>query len=96
MIKKVSTFFADFRSIWAGVLMVLAAVAWAGDARYMLKNEADNIAYKVEVGQIGSRIDELEIEKAYEKDPQKVKMMDALININKNKIETLKNQREAD
>ena len=86
--KKVAGFMGDFRTIWLGGLMLVAGAAWAGDLRWMTVADASKIAVQVEISSLQQKVEELEIQKVYESDPQKLKMMDALINITKSKIDT--------
>lgn len=91
---KIAQFFKDARAIWIGLLSVLAAAAWAGDQRWALKEDSSRMVSVIEMRQLSQRNDELEIQKAYEPDEQRVQMIDAIININKNKIQTIINEKQ--
>ncbi len=87
--KKVSGFFGDFKTIWLGVVLMITGVAWAGDTRWMQVSDAGRIIVQIELSTMQQRIEELEIQKIYEEDTKKIKMLDALINIKKSKMDTL-------
>lgn len=92
--EKTAKFFSDFKSIWGGIFLLLAGLAFASDYRndnrYMKIAAGDKIVQRVEISALQQRVEELEIQKSFEKDPQKIKMLDALINIKKSKMELLR------
>lgn len=92
--ERIAKMIGDYRSIWLGILSLLAVAAWAGDQRWALKEDNERMVSVIEIRQLSQRNDELEIQKAYEVDPQRVKMIEAVISINRNKIETIKNEQE--
>lgn len=92
--NHLAQFFKDARSIWIGFLSILAAAAWAGDQRWMPKEDSDKLISVIEIRSLSQRNDELEIQKTYEPDAQRKQMFEAMININKNKIETIINEKK--
>lgn len=92
--ERIAHIIGDYRSIWLGVLTLLTVAAWAGDQRWALKEDSERMVSVIEVRQLSQRNDELEIQKAYEVDTQRIKMIEAIININNNKIQTIKNEQE--
>lgn len=88
-LEQIAQVFKDARAIWAGLLGLLAVAAWAGDQRWMPKEDSERMVSVIEIRQRSQRIDELEIQKTYEDDPRRVQMLDAMININRNKIQTI-------
>jgi len=94
MLDKIAQFLKDARAIWLGLLSIIAAAAWAGDQRWMPKEDSDKLISVIEIRQLSQRNDELEIQKAYAADPQQIQMMDAIININNNKIQTIINEKQ--
>lgn len=92
--ERMSKIIGDYRAIWLGFLSLLAAAAWAGDQRWALKEDSERMANVIEMRQLSQRIDELEIQKHYENSPDRIRMLEAVITINRNKIEAIKNEQE--
>jgi hypothetical protein len=92
--EKIAKVIGDYRSIWLGILTLLAAAAWAGDQRWALKEDNERMINVIEMRQLSQRNEELEIQKSYETDQQRIRMLEAVININNNKIEAIKNEQE--
>ena len=90
----ISQFFKDARSIWIGFLSILAAAAWAGDQRWMPKDDSDKLISVIEIRQISQRNEELEIQKQFEPNDKRKQMFDAIININKAKIQMIINEKQ--
>jgi len=87
--KTLSGFFGDFKTIWFGVVLMVTGAAWAGDTRWLTLADASIIVVQIELTNMQQRVEELEIEKIYVDDPKKLKMIDALINIKKSKMDAL-------
>jgi len=91
--NKVAKFFSDIKTIWVGLALLGSVVVYAGDSRYMLKVDASKIvseiAYKTDLSAMQRNAEDMQIRKAYETDPQKIKMLEAQISIKKDRIHTL-------
>jgi len=87
--EKAAKTMGDWRTIWVGVLAIVSVPAWAGETRGRLKPGGEKIVIQGQLSSMQDRIEELEIQKAYETDPQKVRMLEALINIKKSKMEKI-------
>jgi len=89
-LEKTAKAMGDWRTIWVGILALISVAAWAGDTRWMLKTGGAAIATKIQVELLLDQIAELELQKVYVDDPQKLKMLQALINIKTTKINSIK------
>ena len=94
MVEHVAQFFKDARSIWIGILSIVAAAAWAGDQRWMPKEDSDKLISVIEIRQLSQRNEELEIQKQFEPDDQRKRMFDAIMSINTSKIQTIINEKQ--
>ena len=91
---NIPQFFKDARSIWVGFLSIVAAVAWAGDSRYMLKEDSDKMISIMEVRSLNQRNQELEIQIRFEPDDQRIRMFKAMKDINKSKIQSIIDEKQ--
>ena len=78
----------DFRTIWLGIAMVVGAAAWAGDTRWVQAADVEKAVVQIKMDQLEADIEELQLRKLYEKDADKIKMIDAMIKIKQMKIES--------
>ena len=90
LIKAIS----DYRTIWLGVASLVSAAVWAADQRYMPKEDSDKLVSVIEIRQLTHRNSELEIQRAYETDDQQIKMLGAMIQINRNKIQGIIDEKQ--
>lgn len=90
--KKVANFFKDARSIWVGFLSLLVAAAWAGDTRWVTKNDFKDNQVALEIRRLNSEIADLETKQLYILDPQQQAMMKALTINKKTQIKNLKGE----
>jgi hypothetical protein len=88
-LEKTAKALGDWRTIWLGVLMLISIAAWAGDSRWLQIADGGKIVVQVELSSMQRSVEELEVQKVYETDPQKIKMIEALINIKKSKMDAL-------
>lgn len=86
--EKAVKFMNDFRTIWLGLALVIAGAAWAGDTRWVQAADVEKAVVQIKMDQLEADIEELQLRKLYEKDADKIKMIDAMIKIKQMKIES--------
>jgi len=87
--KKIASIFADFRTIYLGIIILLSGAAWAGDARWMKKEDGVKIVTIITLSRLQERAEELEIQRGWETDPVKIKVLDSLIKIKRSRIDVI-------
>ncbi len=87
--KKVASVFSDFRTIYLGLALVGTSIVWAGDARYLKVSEATKMVTQITLSSLQDRAEELEIERGWESDQKRIKVLDSLIKIKRMRIDAL-------
>jgi len=80
--EKVTKFFSNAKSIWAGMLIFATALAYAGDSRWVQKTEYNDDQKTIIIQQINREISEIEIKLLYITSAQEKAMLKAIV-INK-------------
>ena len=88
MVETVVKVLGDFRTIGLGLLLVIAAVSWAGDLRYMQKTYYTEDQKMQAIQRLNDQIADLETRLLYDKG--KKQMLQALIINKKNRIRNIK------
>ena len=89
--EKVVKFFNTGKAIWGGMIMFAAAIAYAGDSRWVQKTEYNNNQKTIIIQQINREISEAEIKLLYITNSQEIAMLKAIVI---NKQTQIKNIRE--
>jgi len=87
--KKVVNFFSNFKTIWMGIMLVVGGAVWAGDTRWMKKEDGQQIVKQIKLSNLQERAEEMEIQRGWETDPRQVKLLDSMINIKRSRINVL-------
>lgn len=87
--NRVVSFFADVKIIWLGLAIFVSVAAWAGDTRYMLKEDGDKIVMQIKLANMEASADDMEVQRSLMKDEEKAKMLDAIIKIKRSRIDNM-------
>lgn len=89
-IETVATFFSSVKSIWAGMLILITAAAWAGDTRWMTVSSYNSNQKIMIIQQINREMAELEIKLIYTEKARQKEMIQAIIINKKTQIKNIK------
>lgn len=88
-LEKTAKLLGDFRTIWLGILVFISLAAWAGDTRWMKVSDGGKITVQIKLDALNESIEEMSLEKRFEKDPEKLKRLDAMIEYKEKKRDAL-------
>lgn len=87
--KNVVSLFSDFRTIYLGIALMITGAVWAGDTRWVTKEDGAKIVTKIKLSRLQDRAEELEIERGWVTDENRIKVLDSLISIKRSRIDSL-------
>lgn len=90
-VEKIAKFFANVKSIWAGILIFFTGAVFAGNLQWVQKTDYKEDQKVFIIQQINREIADLEIKLLYTQERQRKAMMQAIII---NKQTQIKNIRE--